>query len=77
VFEQVVGGRGTVAFRDLQRLLRELGFRLDRVNGSHHIYLHPQVPRPLNIQIKGKDAKAYQVRQLRDMIQEYGLKLDE
>lgn len=70
-------GRGVVNFRDLQRLLRELGFHLDRVSGSHHIYRHPKASRPLNVQPVGKDAKPYQVRQLRDMIEELRLTLEE
>jgi predicted RNA binding protein YcfA (HicA-like mRNA interferase family) len=74
---QGYSGAGTVSFRDLQRLLITLGFRLDRISGSHHIYLHPDVSRPINIQPAGKDAKPYQIRQLRDMIREFGLKLED
>jgi predicted RNA binding protein YcfA (HicA-like mRNA interferase family) len=70
------GGRN-IAFRDLQRLLEKLGFRLNRISGSHHIYIHPRVPRPMNVQAAGKDAKPYQVRQLKDMIEEFGLRLEE
>jgi predicted RNA binding protein YcfA (HicA-like mRNA interferase family) len=75
--EAVRQGRGVISFSDLQRLLGKLGFRLDRVSGSHHIFLHPDVPRPINIQRSGKDAKPYQVRQLRDIIDEFGLKLED
>ena len=76
-FEAVVRGQGVIAFRDLERLLVQLGFRLQRVSGSHHIYVHPRVPRPINIQRAGKDAKPYQVRQLRNIIEEFGLSLEE
>ena len=62
--EAVRGGGRNIAFRDFQRLLERLGFRLNRVSGSHHIYVHPRVPRPMNVQATGKDAKPYQVRQL-------------
>ena len=75
--EAVLSGQGVVAFNDLQRLLEKLGFRLARVSGSHHIYLHPRVPRPMNVQRVGKDAKPYQVRQLRDIIREFRLNLDD
>jgi predicted RNA binding protein YcfA (HicA-like mRNA interferase family) len=75
--EAVKRGQRAISFGDLQRLLGKLGFRLDRVSGSHHIYVHPKVTRPMNIQSMGKDAKPYQVRQLRDMIDEFGLKLEE
>jgi predicted RNA binding protein YcfA (HicA-like mRNA interferase family) len=76
-YAKVIEGRGSVSFPDLQRLLITLGFHLDRISGSHHIYLHPDVSRPVNIQPAGKDAKPYQIRQLRDMIREFGLKLED
>jgi predicted RNA binding protein YcfA (HicA-like mRNA interferase family) len=76
-FESVLRAQGSIAFRDLERLVFRLGFRLDRVSGSHHIYVHPKVSRPLNIQPIGKDAKPYQVRQLRDIIVKLGLTLEE
>jgi predicted RNA binding protein YcfA (HicA-like mRNA interferase family) len=75
VLDRVMRGRGAIAFRDLERLLIALGFRHDRTSGSHRIYVHPKVTRPLSIQPQGKDAKPYQVRQLRAMIEEFGLKL--
>jgi predicted RNA binding protein YcfA (HicA-like mRNA interferase family) len=77
VLAQVMQGHRTIAFRELERLVLRLGFRLDRVSGSHRIYLHPKVPRPLSLQPVGKDAKPYQVRQLRDMIVEFQLRLDD
>ena len=78
-FESVIRSQGTVAFRDLERLLIKLGFRLARTAGSHHIYVyvHPRVGRPVNIQAAGKDAKPYQVRQIRDIIEEFKLTLDD
>jgi predicted RNA binding protein YcfA (HicA-like mRNA interferase family) len=75
--EAVRSGGRNIAFRDFQRLLERLGFRLNRVSGSHHIYVHPRVPRPMNVQATGKDAKPYQVRQLRDIIDEFELRLEE
>jgi predicted RNA binding protein YcfA (HicA-like mRNA interferase family) len=74
--DRVLAGRGTVRYRDLERLLGRLGFVLARVSGSHRIYRHPKVPRPLNVQPQGAEAKRYQVKQLRDMIIEFHL-LDE
>jgi predicted RNA binding protein YcfA (HicA-like mRNA interferase family) len=74
--EAVLSGRGTIPFRDLEHLLSALGFRHVRISGSHHIYTHPAVPWLLNIQPIGKDAKRYQIRQLADIIREFGLRLD-
>jgi predicted RNA binding protein YcfA (HicA-like mRNA interferase family) len=75
VLERVMAGQGTVAFRDFERLLLALGFKHDRTSGSHRIYVHPQVTRPLSVQPRGNDAKPYQVRQLREMIEEFDLRL--
>ncbi len=60
-------------FHELERELRAYGFELKRISGSHRIYVHPRVPRPLSVQPAGNEAKRYQVRQFRAMIQEFGL----
>ena len=62
-----------LSFAELQAILELFGFRLDRIGGSHHIYVHPRATRPVSIQPDGKDAKRYQVRQVRDMIEEFEL----
>jgi predicted RNA binding protein YcfA (HicA-like mRNA interferase family) len=77
VFEAVLGGRGVINFRDFERLLHGLGFELNRISGSHRIYLHPKVRRPFSVQPSGKEAKPYQVRQLRDIIREFELRLED
>lgn len=68
--------RGTsdanIAFDDLCGLLQHLGFT-DRVKGSHHIFTREGVAEILNLQPKSGKAKAYQVRQVRDVIVDYGL----
>jgi predicted RNA binding protein YcfA (HicA-like mRNA interferase family) len=75
VLQAVLSGRSSVPFLDLERLLRRLGFSLVRIRGSHRIYRHPRVPRHINIQPVGSEAKPYQVKQLRDMIVEFNLTL--
>ena len=53
-----------VKFEDVITWLEDNGFSLDRVSGSHHIFVHPVIENPINIQ-KKKDgtAKTYQVKQ--------------
>jgi predicted RNA binding protein YcfA (HicA-like mRNA interferase family) len=75
ILERVMVGRGRISFRDFERLLLALGFSHDRTSGSHRIYVHPRVTRPLSVQPRGNEAKPYQVRQLREMIEELDLKL--
>jgi predicted RNA binding protein YcfA (HicA-like mRNA interferase family) len=73
---QVVDGSSDVAFRDFDAVARMFGFVLDRQTGSHRIYVHPRVTRPLNIQPIGKEVKRYQLRQFRAMVLEFQLHPD-
>lgn len=66
----------TTAYRDFEKLVESFGFTFDRMNGSHAIYKHPRVPRPFPIQPEGKDAKRYQVRDLLELVEQYGLTLN-
>lgn len=36
-------------FRDVDRFLRKLGYELDRVDGSHHIYDKPGSPSGISV----------------------------
>lgn len=71
-----VGAVHNVSFSDLQALAEGCGFQLIRVKGSHHLYHHPSVPRTLNLQPEGKQAKGYQVRQFLSLLDRYNLGLD-
>ena len=66
-----------VAFDDLSRLLRRLGFQLRRTSGSHHIYAHPSVSERVNVQNLAGMAKPYQVRQVWRLVERYNLKLED
>jgi hypothetical protein len=50
-----------IPFAQLCQLLRRLGFE-ERIRGSHHIFAKDGVEEILNLQPKGSQAKAYQVR---------------
>jgi hypothetical protein len=49
---------------------------LRRVSGSHHIYTHPKVPRPLSLQPHQREAKPYQIRQFVEMVRAHGLSME-
>jgi predicted RNA binding protein YcfA (HicA-like mRNA interferase family) len=70
------GAVANVAFGDLRALAESLGFELRRVSGSHHVFMHPQVPQLINLQSVRGQAKPYQVRQLLRLVERYDLKLD-
>ena len=65
-----------VGFAEFCRLVEAFGFKLRRVSGSHHIYSHSKVPRPLNLQSRQSEAKPYQISQFLDMVEEYGLTME-
>lgn len=71
---QVLSGTAdaNVPFDGLRRLLGRLGFD-ERIRGSHHIFTKTGVQEILNLQPKGRNAKAYQVTQVRTVIVKYRL----
>lgn len=68
--------RGTsdrnIDFDDMRQLLLFLGFE-ERIRGNHHIFTKDGVTEILNLQPKGKSAKAYQVKQVRNLLIAYKL----
>jgi hypothetical protein len=74
-FEKILNGTKSIRFEDFIGLAEAFGFELDRIQGSHHIFSHPSVPWPLNIQNRKNEAKPYQIKQFMDMIEEFGLKM--
>ena len=75
VLASVMSGKRdkSILFTDLCKLLDSMEF-YGRINGSHHIFYKEGVPDIINIQPenKGKLAKSYQVKQVRELILKYG-----
>lgn len=61
-----------ISFKDLCNLLKRIGFD-ERTRGSHHIFRKKGIIEKINLQQDGSKAKAYQVRQVRNMILKYKL----
>ncbi len=61
-----------IAFNDVRRLLAFLEFE-ERIRGSHHIFTKEGVEEILNLQPLGSLSKAYQVKQIRNVILKYQL----
>lgn len=78
LLERLANGQlANVRFADTQRLAEKLGFTLDRISGSHHIYRHPDIPALLNLQARDGIAKPYQLRQLLELTERHALQLDQ
>ena len=71
---KLLAGQGyhNFSFSDLVLLLESLGFEM-RVNGSHHWFTRPDIADAINIQPKNGQCKAYQLRQVRDLINAHKL----
>ncbi len=69
------GNLSNVRFREMADLTEGLGFELSRVSGSHHIFVHPDIPEIINLQDVRGEAKPYQVRQLLGLVERYNLRL--
>jgi len=74
LLSQILTGRSdaNVNFNDLINLLQSLRFE-QRIRGSHHILTREGIEEIINLQPKGAKAKAYQVRQIRQLIVKYRL----
>ena len=77
LLRKVLSGSKNIRFADMLRLAEAFGFRLARTEGSHHIMVHPEVPRPLNLQEVHGQAKPYQVRQFLKLVEQYNLALED
>ena len=62
-------------FAEACSLAEAFGFRLFRIGGSHHIYVHPEIPELLNLLEVHGQAKAYQVRQLLRLVERHNLEI--
>jgi predicted RNA binding protein YcfA (HicA-like mRNA interferase family) len=66
-----------IAFGDMINIVEGFGFRLDRVSGSHHIFIHAAIPELVNLQEVKGEAKPYQIRQFLRLIERNNLKLED
>ena len=79
VLEKILSGLNdkNIKFSDLRRLILDLGFS-ERIKGSHHIYFKTGIIEIINLQsLKDGKAKAYQVKQVRNIILKYELHKEE
>ena len=76
LLRKLLSGARDIRFSEIQSTVELFGFRLDRIKGSHHIYVHPDIPELLNLQkVKGK-AKPYQIKQFLALVEKYNLHVE-
>lgn len=70
------GSLHNVRFADMRRLVRAFGFRLARISGSHHLFVHRDLAEVVNLQDVRGEAKPYQIRQFLAVVQFHDLELE-
>ena len=77
LLQKILAGSKNIKFSDMVNLVKGFGFNLLRTDGSHHIFVRPNIPELVNLQnVKGQ-AKPYQIRQFLKLIEKHNLKLKE
>jgi predicted RNA binding protein YcfA (HicA-like mRNA interferase family) len=78
LFQQILHSRGkNVLFKDFITIIESFGFKLDRINGSHHIFINKKHKQLISVQSDGKDAKPYQVRQFIIIVERLNIRMEE
>ncbi len=73
--QTILAGSRNIRFSEMKALVEAFGFQLSRVRGSHHIFVHPNIPQLVNLQgVKGQ-AKPYQIQQFMRLVERYNLAL--
>ena len=52
ILKKILAGSRNITFDDFLLVVEEFGFHLSRVNGSHHIFVHPKVRELVNLQME-------------------------
>lgn len=74
---QITSGKlHNIPFADIINLAIGFGFHFSRVQGSHHIFIHPNIDELLNLQEVHGEAKPYQIKQLLRLIERYNLHME-
>ena len=74
---KLLSGSKNVRFQDMLTLVKAFGFNIERIKGSHHICIHPDVDRPVNLQEVHGQAKPYQIRQFLKLVERYDLSMED
>ena len=77
LLQKLLSSSKNIRFSEAVAGAEMFGFRLQRINGSHHIFAQPEVSELVNLQDVNGKAKAYQVKQLLQLVERYDLKMED
>jgi predicted RNA binding protein YcfA (HicA-like mRNA interferase family) len=77
LLKKLITGSKNISFSEAVTCAEMFGFKLDRIRGSHHIFVHPEIPELINFQnVKGQ-VKPYQLKQLLQIVEKYDLQMED
>lgn len=73
-YDLVMSGNSdnNIRFTDFRNMILSYGFA-ERIKGDHYVYKRNDIIERIVIQPLGNKAKAYQVKQVRNLFNKYGL----
>jgi len=74
---RLLSRRANIRFSEMSKCVEDFGFRLDRISGSHHVFVHPDIPEMLNLQNVNGQAKPYQIKQFLKLVETHDLQMEE
>ncbi len=77
LLKKLLTGSKNIKFNEIVSCAKAFGFSLDRVKGSHNIFIHPDIPELINLQNVNGKAKPYQIKQLLKIIEKHNLHLED
>ena len=77
LLQKLLSGSNNIRFTEAVACAEAFGFQLSRINGSHHIYVRPDVTELVNLQNVHGQAKPYQIQQLLRLVERYNLQMEE
>ena len=77
LLQKLLAGSKNIRFSEATAIAKAFGFQLDRISGSHHIFIHPDISALINLQDVGGKAKPYQIKQLLKIIEQYDLQMED
>jgi hypothetical protein len=75
VLKKILSGSKNIRFGEMILIVESFGFELDRISGSHHLFVHREVPELVNLQEVEGMAKPYQVGQFLRIVERYNLRM--
>ena len=78
LIQRILSGRqdNTILFSQAISLMQMLGFSM-RIKSSHHIFFKEGIAEIINLQPDGSKAKAYQIKQIREIMVKYQLGVED